>query len=195
MASDPSDCPFKVDQCQLIIHHCSHGKMPSSYKTLMDIGLTSRWFQMPPCFDWSGVTVQADQVHNHIDQDGSEAAKNTAHCTSHIAQCTHCTVSRNCCPLSLCWSSCWLTLIFSAGDFGLRPNIDCRNVDKIVRSEKKIEKLYTLEIDLNWTMILIEGMVMIFYTEEISILISSHQMIIILYHDDGSSAKVKWVVL
>ena len=65
-----------------------------------------------------------------------------------------------------------------------------------MRSEKKIEKLYTLEIDLNWTMILIEGMVMIFYTEEISILISSHQMIIILYHDDdGSSAKVKWVVL
>ena len=60
---------------------------------------------------------------------------------------------------------------------------------------KKREKLYTLEIDLNWTMLLIEGMVMIFYTEEISILISSHQMIIILYHDDGSSAKVKWVVL
>ena len=61
---------------------------------------------------------------------------------------------------------------------------------------KKREKLYKLEIDLNWTMLLIEGMVMIFYTEEIPILISSHQMIIILYHDDdGSSAKVKWVVL
>ena len=60
---------------------------------------------------------------------------------------------------------------------------------------KKREKLYTLEIDLNWTMVLIEGMVMIFYTEEISILISSHQMTIIMYHDDGSSAKVKWVVL
>ena len=45
-------------------------------------------------------------------------------------------------------------------------------------------------------MLFIEGMVMIFYTEEISILISSHQMIIIFYHDDdGSSAKVKWVVL
>ena len=44
---------------------------------------------MPPCFDWSGVTVQADQVHNHIDQDGSEAAKNTAHPTLHIAHIAH----------------------------------------------------------------------------------------------------------
>ena len=130
----------------------------------MFIRLTSRWFQMPPWFDWSGVTVQADQVQNHIDQDSSEAAKNTAYRTlhnAHIAQCTHCThcthctVSRNCCPLSLCSSSCWLTLIFSAGDFGPRPNIDCRNVDKIVRSEKKrkivhIGNRHYLDHDLDW---------------------------------------------